>query len=184
MTGKIDKNAEGYGVDLVSIDIQRGRDHGTPSFLDIRRKCKLQPEIKTFDDFKLIFQPENVELLKRFYKSPEDVDFYVGGMLEIFKSVANPVAGPTFGCVIGENYRNVMGGDIYYYTHPENPNPFTKEQLDQIQTFSMIHLYCLNSKLKQTNANFAFTHASFNPKVDCSSYPLFDLSPWKESNDV
>lgn len=181
MYNKIDKNEEGFGVDLLSIDIQRGRDHGTPSFLEIRKRCKLEPKVETFDDFKLIFNEKNVELLKKFYKSPEDVDFYVGGMLELFEHVANPVAGPTFGCVIGENYRNVMGGDIYYYTHPENPYPFTPKQLEAIKTFSMVHLYCLNSNMKKTNKNFAFTFAaSYNPKVDCSEYPLMDLSAWKE----
>lgn len=133
------------------MDIQRSRDHGIASFVEIRRKCKLTPEINSFDDFNLIFNKANVALLKKFYSSYEDVDFYVGGLLEAFESVGNPFAGPTFGCVIGENYRNAMGGDIYFYSHPENPHPMTKAQLDAISRYSVSHLFCANSGLNETN---------------------------------
>lgn len=147
--GKESKN--GYGIDLVAIDIQRSRDHGIPSFVEIRRKCKLSPEINSFDDFNLIFNKTNVDLLKKNYKSYEDVDLYVGGILELNENVANPFAGPTFGCIIGENYNNVMGGDIYFYSHPENPYPLTTAQSDAISKFSVSNLFCTNSGLKETN---------------------------------
>lgn len=162
------------------MDIQRGRDHGMPSFVDIRRKCKLTPEINSFDDFNQIFNKANVELLKKFYNSYEDVEFYVGGLLEAFESVGNPFAGPTFGCVIGENYNNVMGGDIYYYSHPENPHPFTKAQVDAVLNYTIVNIYCTNSGLMETNKFWSLAPQSINPKVSCKDYPQMDLSAWKE----
>lgn len=176
---RIGKNRQGYGTDLVSIDIQRGRDHGIPSFVQIRRACKLKPEINSFDDLNKIFNKTNVDLLKNIYKSYEDVDFYVGGLLEAFESVGNPFAGPTFGCVIGENYNNVMGGDIFFYSHPENPHPFTKAQIDAIKNYQISHLYCTNSGLKKTNEMWSYTTSVNNPQVDCKNYPPMDLSAWK-----
>lgn len=93
----------------------------------------------------------NVDLLKKNYNSYEDVEFYVAGLLEIFEHVANPLAGPTLGCVIGENYKNVMGGDSYFFTHPDSPHPMTKAQLDAISKYTVSNLVCANSGLKETN---------------------------------
>lgn len=177
---RIGKDSRGYGLDLIALDIQRSRDHGIPSFVDIRRKCKLTPEINSFDDFSKIFNKTNVELLKSMYESYEDVDFYVGGLLEAFESVANPFAGDTFGCIIGENYNNVMGGDIYYYTHPENPYPFKKAQIDAIQSYAIPNIFCANSGLKETNKYWSLTPSQKNPILSCKSFPPIDLSAWKE----
>lgn len=179
MVHRIGKNRQGYGMDLISMDIQRGRDHGIPSFVDIRRKCNLKPEINSFDDFNLIFNRTNVDLLKNVYESYEDVDFYVGGLLEAFESVGDPFAGPTFGCVIGANYNNVVAGDIYYYAHKENPYPFTNAQIDAIRNYQIPHIFCTNSGLKRTNKLWSYAPNSNNPKVDCKNYPPIDLTAWK-----
>ncbi|KAG4066176.1 hypothetical protein HA402_014476 [Bradysia odoriphaga] len=178
---RIGKNLKnGYGIDLIALDIQRGRDHGIASFVDIRRKCKITPEINSFDDFNLIFNKTNVDLLKKVYKSYEDVEFYVGGLLEIFEAVANPLAGETFGCVIGENYRNAMGGDIFFYSHPENPYPMTQAQIAAITKYSTSNLFCANTGLKETNKLWAYESHPMNPKIDCTKFPPMDLSAWKE----
>lgn len=180
MINRIGKDSNGYGVDLISLDIQRGRDHGIPSFVEIRRQCKLTPEINSFDDFGKIFNKANVELLKSMYESHEDVDFYIGGLLEAFESFANPFAGPTFGCVIGENYNNVMGGDIYFYSHPESPYPFTKAQIKAVVDYAIPNILCAISGLEETNKFWSFVPSANNPKIKCSEYPQMDLSAWKE----
>lgn len=141
----------------------------------------MKPEVKTFEDFKLIFNPKNVELLQKYYKSPEDVEFYVGGILEFFEHVGNPLAGKTFGCAAGENYKNTMGGDIYFYSHPENPHPFTQGQLDAVRNYTATHLICTNSNLKTTNEKFAIVNNPIeSPTVYCDNYPPMDLTAWKE----
>lgn len=141
----------GYGIDLIATDIQRGRDHGMSSYAEIRKKCNVTPEVHNFDDLTRIFNKTNVELLKKFYKSFDDVDLYVGGLMEMFEYVASPLAGPTFGCVIGANYANAVGGDIYYYTHPESPYPMTTAQIAAINKFEVPNLICTNSGLKETS---------------------------------
>lgn len=177
MYNKINKNEDGFGMDLISIDIQRGRDQGVPSYLDIRRKCNLTV-MTTFDDFAQVIDPANVDLLKSVYKSPEDVDLYVGGWLEVFKSTGNPLAGPTFSCVISQNYRNSIGGDIYFYSHPENPYPFTTDQMNVIKGFSMRHMICLNSNLTKVNANFGIRGGAPNVELPCSSFGMPNFSAW------
>ncbi|KAG4079905.1 hypothetical protein HA402_015036 [Bradysia odoriphaga] len=180
VVNRIGKDSKGYGLDLISLDIQRARDQGIPSFVEIRRKCKLQPEINSFDDFGKIFNKANVELLKSMYASYEDVDFYVGGLLEAFVSVANPFAGHTFGCIIGENYNNVMGGDIYYFSHPENPHPFSTAQINAVRNYTIPNIFCANSGMKDTNKYWSLTPSAMNPITKCTEFPPMDLSAWKE----
>lgn len=117
----------------------------------MRRLCKIAPEINSFDDYEKIFNKTNVALLKRVYASHEDVDFYVGGLLEIFESIGSPLVGPTFGCIIGLGHNNYVQGDIYYYSHKENPNPFSDAQLASIRNYTLSNMICTNTGLKQTN---------------------------------
>jgi hypothetical protein len=64
----------------------QGRDHGMPTFMDVRRKCGLSSNFQTFDDLIAVFPKENVELLKSVYRSIEDIDLYVGGSKHAFWS--------------------------------------------------------------------------------------------------
>lgn len=110
------------------------------------------PEIKTFDDFKAFLNPANVELLRNAYESPEDVDYYVGGILETYEILGNPLVGKTFGCVIAKQWDNFAGGDIYYYTNPNSPYPLTQPQIDAVQAYSISSLLCANSNMNETAA--------------------------------
>lgn len=49
-----------FGTDLLSLDIQRGRDHGIPAYVHFRKFCNLS-EIQSFKDLgNVIVQPVRV----------------------------------------------------------------------------------------------------------------------------
>lgn len=64
MTSKLyTSNGNDLGLDAISLDIERGRDHGLPGYNYYRRYCRL-PAAKTFDDF-LDYIPTEVKLERK-----------------------------------------------------------------------------------------------------------------------
>ena len=67
--GKISerKKQEGSGVDLVAINIQRGRDHGIPGYNRLREECG-QGRAEKFSDFGKEMTPGKNYLIKTIYQ--------------------------------------------------------------------------------------------------------------------
>lgn len=55
------------GLDLVSLNIQRGRDHGLPSYPTWRKHCRL-PRVDTWIDFEKAVDPISFSRIKEIYK--------------------------------------------------------------------------------------------------------------------
>ncbi|XP_029342588.1 peroxidase-like protein 3 [Acyrthosiphon pisum] len=85
-------------VDLVSIDMARGRDYGEPSYNKFRKLCGLS-EAKTFDSLIDQMDKKHVEALSKMYEHVDDIDYYVAGMLE--KPKPGSLLGHTFQCDVG-----------------------------------------------------------------------------------
>lgn len=70
--------------DLISINIQRSRERGVPSYVTFRNSgvCNLKANIKSFEDLKKIgFSKEDIKNLKKVYEDVVDIDLFTGGML-------------------------------------------------------------------------------------------------------
>ena len=109
--------ATGFGQDLVARNIQRGRDHGIPGYLEFRRFCDLSVPAGWSD------RPGEIseaawERLQEAYTRVEDIDPFTGGMSET--PVEGGVVGPTFGCVLLRQFGDVMKGDRLFFTHAED----------------------------------------------------------------
>ena len=76
------RRGEGDLSDLVSINIQRGRERGLPGYTKYRnlQLCGLS-NVKSFDDLKNVagFAEEDVENLRKVYDNVHDIDLFVGG---------------------------------------------------------------------------------------------------------
>ena len=71
-----------FGMDLVALNIQRGRDHGLPGYNAFRELCGLQ-RVKSFDLLTDLIPAKLVERLKLLYSHVDDIDLFVGGISEI-----------------------------------------------------------------------------------------------------
>lgn len=149
MTHELYKTNGNLGLDVMSFDIQRGRDHGLPGYNSYRKYCGL-PMAKTFEDFldyipsdvshlpiqkdkklspKLILSNtffstmQTVKKLKSLYHAPEDVDLLIGGMAE--RSAEDGILGPTFRCIISEQFARTKRTDRFFYDSINQPHPFS-----------------------------------------------------------
>ena len=65
------------GLDLVALNIQRGRDHGLPGYTAyLERLGRRKP--KSFDDLRSGIDDFSVKKLEKVYKQVDDIDLFVG----------------------------------------------------------------------------------------------------------
>ena len=119
-----------FGLDLVAININRGRDHGIPAYNVWRKTCGL-PTFHSFDDLSEIMDPEAAAKLASLYDSVDDIDLFVGGNCEYH--IKGAIVGPTFACLIAEQFRRLRVGDRFWYENRNQVGSFTEEQLQEIK---------------------------------------------------
>ncbi len=98
------------GLDLVSLNIQRGRDHGLPSYNEVRRAVGRRGAV-SFDD--VSSDAEVRARLARAYSGVEEIDAWLGFLCE--DHAPGAVVGPTLGRILGDQFRRLRDGDRFWY---------------------------------------------------------------------
>ncbi|XP_020294336.1 uncharacterized protein LOC109859976 isoform X2 [Pseudomyrmex gracilis] len=155
-----------FGMDLASLNIQRGRDHGLPPYVRWREPCGLSP-IRTFDDLDRVMFQNAARKFRSLYASVEDIDLYSAGLAE--KSVVGGLVGPTFACIIGQQFSNLRRGDRFWYENPESESSFTLGQLQQIRRVTLAQVLCRTMNSIETLQPFVFLTADRlkNQRLSC-----------------
>ncbi|WKX90812.1 hypothetical protein Q1695_009566 [Nippostrongylus brasiliensis] len=168
------RNKPASGVDLVSVNIMRGRDLGLFPYNEYRNFVGLK-KAASFDDLKAEMEDVSVEALKKVYADVNDIDLYTGIMLE--RPMPGASIGPTGGFIIAEQFSALKRGDRFYY---ENQVPATRgltpEQLDAIRRTHLAKVLCGNtpSMVKVNVDVFALT----SDRVPCSTIPELEMRPF------
>jgi hypothetical protein len=164
-----------FGMDLASLNIQRGRDHGLPAYVRWREPCGLSP-IRTFDDLDEVMSPSVVRKFRSLYSSVNDIDLFPAGLAE--KSVIGGLVGPTFACIIGQQFSNLRRGDRFWYENPEGESSFTAGQLQQIRQASLAQILCHTMNGIETIQPFVFLAADTlkNQRLPCDDPTLEPLN--------
>ena len=140
----------GFGQDLAARNIQRGRDHGLQPYSKYRELCNL----KLLTDWAT--KPEEIseevwKNMEKVYKNVEDIDLFVGGLAE--KS-NDGLVGPTFGCLIGSQFKKLMSGDRFFFTHQDsgtnNEKGLPSKEKEIIRKRTLGDIICDNTDATET----------------------------------
>jgi len=118
------------GFDLVSLNIQRGRDHGLPGHNTLRTAMGLVP-IAGFDD--LTPDPQLSDTLDSIYESIDDVDPWVSLLAE--PHAPGSMVGETLGRILADQFTRLRDGDRFWH---ETYLPQKMVQMIEQQTLAQI----------------------------------------------
>ena len=138
----IDELREDF-LDLPAVNIGRGRDHGLPTFVEVRAALEDRfdielPDIETFAD--LSDDPGVQARLAAAYDDVADVDLWVGGLAETDREGAQ--IGDTFYHLIRDQFTRSRDGDPLWYE-----NRLTADDLAQIRGTSFADLVRRNTDI-------------------------------------
>jgi len=158
------------GLDLIALNIQRGRDHGLPGYNSYREIC-MKSKAASWSDLRKSMLPKDIENLKKIYKSIDDIDLFVGGFLE--KPHQGSMIGPIFKCIIGDQFARLKKGDRFFYDlgNGKGASPFRPSELQEIRKTSLARLICDNSGVDRVQP-FALRMplSEANAIRDCSEF--------------
>lgn len=127
--------------------------------------------------------PESAKRIGHAYRSVHDIDLFVGGIAE--RPVVGGLVGPTFACIIAQQFSNARRGDRFWYENGGFESSFTPAQLHSLRRVSLAQVLC-RAVGGGTFQPHIFIPAEFtdNERQTCGTGILasIDLSPWLEQD--
>ncbi|MEO0983705.1 MAG: peroxidase family protein [Pseudomonadota bacterium] len=127
------------GLDLASLNIQRGRDHGVPSYNDTRVALGL-PRAASFND--ITSDAAMAQALFDTYFDVDEVDLWVGGLAEDPVAEEGSQLGPLFRAILAKQFTDLRDGDRFWYE-----NDLTPEELDRVGNMTLARVIRANTDI-------------------------------------
>ncbi|CAM9805533.1 unnamed protein product [Lampetra fluviatilis] len=162
-------------LDLMAINIQRGRDHGLPSYVKMRKAMNLDPITKWEDINPTLSQrnPEVIERLKQLYNGDiSRLELWPGGLLE-----CQGGPGPLFSRILVDQFERIRDGDRFWFENTNN-GMFTKSDVDAVRRtkFSSV-LQAVMRVNNRTIQDEVFFWRAGNPCQQPKQLAVSDLEP-------
>ncbi|CAG9533092.1 unnamed protein product [Cercopithifilaria johnstoni] len=167
---------------------ERGRDHALPGYVEFRKWCNLS-SVENWDDLRNIMPYEIIHKLKDLYGHPGNIDLFAGGVAE--KRFNGALIGPTFSCIIAEQFRRIRDGDRFCLVlnckqqsttfRYEKKGIFNEAQRKEIKKISLARIICDNADNITSVQQDVFVFVGRHPQSynSCANVPKLDLRPWQ-----
>lgn len=122
--------------DLAALNIMRGRDNGLADYNTVRRAFNL-PRVN-WSEINPQYAEANPQVIRDLFNmyngNVDNVDLYVGGMLESVASEGRP--GPVFRKIIKEQFERLRDSDRFWFENEAN-GIFNAEEIDAIRKITL-----------------------------------------------
>ena len=120
VTNLLFKENKDYGQDLIARNIQRGRDHGIPSYGEFYKqfgpRSDSNRDMSCWSRRPQSFSQTSWDALKRVYSHPQDIELFSGGLLEE-RTNGEGILGPMFRKIVALQFERLKDGDRFFFTH-------------------------------------------------------------------
>lgn len=173
------------GMDLAALNIQRGRDHGLPSYNEMRLAYGLSPA-RSFRD---ITSDRDVrQKLRSLYGTVQDVDSWVGGLAE--DHIRGGSVGELMYRAMMDQFTDLRDGDRYFYMGDEElMDNLAIEEVIDLNRISLSDIISMNTSIPYVPDDVFVVERGGIPSVLDGIGDVFDRindlfgnSPWGGSH--
>jgi Animal haem peroxidase len=138
---------------LVALNIQRGRDMGLPDFNTTRADYGLR-RVSRFAD--ITRDPTGVAQLESLYASVDDVDLFVGLLME--DDLPGAALGETITTILADQFTRLRDGDRFFYTRH-----LSERDLARVRATHLSTIIERNTKVRGLHENVFFVRGHRAP---------------------
>ncbi|XP_045922770.1 eosinophil peroxidase-like isoform X1 [Micropterus dolomieu] len=162
-------------LDLGSLNMQRGRDHGLPGYNAWRGFCGLSQPKNQEELAQVLNNNDLAHRLLQLYGTPDNIDIWLGGVAEPL--VPGSRVGPLFACLIAKQFQRLRQGDRLWY---EKPGVFTLRQRAALSTATLTRIICDNTDITSVPRDPFNIVSKRNPLILCNTIRSLNLAAWQE----
>ena len=141
---------EGPALDLISLNIQRGRDHGLPDFNTARADLGL-PRKNTFSEITSVASAS--AQLAKLYGSVDNIDLFAGLLVE--DDLPGMIVGETLRAILIDQFVRSRAGDRFFYT-----GYLSADELERVRTTRLSDIIKRNTRIRNIQDNVFFVSGS------------------------
>ena len=168
-----------FGLDLASLNIQRGRDLGLPSYYELY--SIFGPASDPHKDMSCwarrpeTFTEENWNRLKSVYAHPRDIELFSGGLMEK-RNPGEGLLGLVFANINSKQMSRLKDGDRFFFTHTNGGAKFNRNARQAIMERKLSDIICDNTAVKEVpTLAFLEGHDLDNPMKTCGQHNRLDI---------
>ncbi|EMI19441.1 heme peroxidase, animal [Rhodopirellula maiorica SM1] len=160
------------GFDLVSLNIQRGRDHGLADLNSVRTAYGLQ----AYESFSEITSDSELSAkLESLYGDVNNIDLWVGLLAE--DHAEDSSLGETSSTIIADQFERIRDGDRFYYE-----NTLSNREIREIENTTLADVIQRNTDVNSLQENVFFFEPSVSGTVLAETSAVESISANRDNN--